>query len=300
VNLIGEHVDYVGGLVLPAAVDRFVALAVAPGDKWDVRSGTPGGERFLAALAAEIGAPPHRVAIASDLDAGFGMSSSAALLVAAAKALQPELDGREAALLCQRAEQRATGVMVGVMDQFASALGREGFAILLNCDSLESRYLPFPADVVIAVIDTGVRRELSQTPYNQRRSEAEAAVAESPIPLLELDDGGDNPRLRHVVSELKRVREFAVALEIGDHRRLGELINQSHASLRDDFQVSTPEVDAIVARAQAAPGCIGARIMGAGFGGSVLALLEAGAEDGFAERIGAPVQVCRTATGAFA
>jgi galactokinase len=190
-------------------------------------------------------------------------------------------------------------VLVGIMDQFTSALGRAGSALLLNCDSLESRYLPFPADLAIAVIDSGIRRELAQTPYNERRAEAMAAVAESPIPLLELEDGGDNPRLRHVVSELKRVRAFALALETGDHARLGELINESHASLRDDLDVSTPEVDALVARAQAQPGCLGARIMGAGFGGSILALLEKGSEDAFTRSLGAPVTVCRTADGAF-
>ena len=285
VNLIGEHVDYMGGLVLPAAVDRFVWLAGAPGKRWELASDVKGGERYLEAVGAELGAGPQRVAATHDLPAGFGMRSSAALLVATAAGLEPELDGREAALACQRAEQNASGVMVGVMDQFASALGRRGHALLLDCSTLEYRLVPFPADVKIVVIDSGIRRELSETPYNQRRQEAEAGVPK---------------RKRHVESEIERVREFTAALEADDRARCGQLLKESHASLRDDFEVSTPEVDAIVERAWATPGCLGARIMGAGFGGSILALVEAGSVERFAGEVGAPTVVCSTADGAFA
>jgi len=285
VNLIGEHVDYMGGLVLPAAVDRFVWLAGAPGKRWELASDVEGGERYLEAVGAELGAGPQRVAAAHNLPAGFGMSSSAALLVATAAGLEPELDGRSAALACQRAEQKATGVMVGVMDQFASALGRRGHALLLDCSTLEYRLVPFPADVKIVVIDSGVRRELSETPYNQRRQEAEAGMPK---------------RKRHVESEIERVRRFAAALEVDDRARCGQLLRESHASLRDDFEVSTPVVDAIVERAWATTGCLGARIMGAGFGGSILALVEAGTEGAFAAAVGAPTVVCATADGAFA
>jgi len=171
------------------------------------------------------------------------------------------------------------------MDQFASALGREGHALLLDCGTLEYRHVPFPEDVVIAVLDSGVRRQLSATPYNQRKREAEQGVPK---------------RRRHVESEIARVHEFAAALRGGDRARLGQLIRASHVSLRDDFEVSTPVVDGTVERAWRAPGCLGARIMGAGFGGSILALLERGTEAGFEEALsGVPVLFCGTADGAF-
>lgn len=285
VNLIGEHVDYLGGPVLPAAVDRYVWLAGAPGRRWEVESEVPGGEPYLRAVAAELGAGPQRVAVSSTVPAGFGMSSSAALLVAAAAGLEPELDGSEAALLCQRAEQKATGVMVGVMDQFASALGRRGHAVLLDCATLEHRYVPFPAAMLIVVVDSGVRRNLADTPYNQRRQEAESGMPK---------------RRRHVDSEIARVGAFTAALESGDLEACGRLLKESHRSLRDDFEVSTPAVDAIVERAWGIAGCLGARIMGAGFGGSILALVERGGEERFAAEIGAPSVVCATADGAFA
>ena len=285
VNLIGEHVDYMGGLVLPTAVDRYVWLAGSPARGWELRSDITGGENYLRAVAAELGAGPQRVAASASLPAGFGMSSSAALLVAAAAGLEPELDGRTAALACQRAEQKATGVMVGVMDQFASAMGRRGHALLLDCSTLDVRYVPFPAEMLIVVVDSGVRRELARTPYNQRRREAEAGMAK---------------RVRHVETETERVKQFTAALERGDRARCGDLLKESHRSLRDDFEVSTPVVDAIVERAWAIPGCLGARIMGAGFGGSILALVDRGAEAGFEAAIGAPTVVCATADGAFA
>jgi galactokinase len=284
VNLIGEHVDYMGGLVLPAAVDRFISLSGAPARRWELVSEVEGGEDYLKAVATELGSGPQRVVASSNLPAGFGMSSSAALLVAAAAGLEPELDGREAALACQRAEQQATGVMVGVMDQFASAMGKQGHAILLDCATLDFRYVPFPREILIVVIDSGVRHKLSDTPYNLRRQEAEAGMPK---------------RVRHVESEIQRVRDFTTALEAEDGARCGELLKASHRSLRDDFEVSTPEVDAIVERAWTSPGCLGARIMGAGFGGSVLALVERGTAGAFEASIGAPTVVCATADGAF-
>jgi galactokinase len=302
VNLIGEHVDYVGGLVLPVAVDRYVAIAGEPSREWRVESEVQGGRRYLEPLAAELGAGAQTAVVAATLAPAAGMSSSAALLVSAAAGLAPDLDGVEAALLCQRAEQRATGVMVGVMDQFAAALCRAGHALLLDCASLAHELVPFPTDLVIAVVDSGVRRELANTAYNQRRKEAETAVAATGKPLLEIDPEPipSEKRLRHLVTEVARVREFVSALKHGDRRRLGQLLNESHASLRDDFEVSIPVVDRLVERAQRIAGCLGARMMGAGFGGTVLALLEPSAPDRFAAELGAPVTFCKTATGAFA
>ena len=286
INLIGEHEDYLGGVVLPAAVDRFTTVAGAPAERWSMVSEVADGLPYARAIAEELGAPAQAMRAASDVPPAAGLSSSAALLVSVAAGLRPDLDGAAAALACQRAEQRATGVQVGVMDQFASALGRRGHALLLDCGTLEHRLVPFPDDLVIAVIDSGIRRSLAATPYNQRRHEAESGMPK---------------RRRHVESELERVDAFAAALEAGERDSLGELLKASHRSLRDDFEVSTPAIDALVERAWAAPGCLGARIMGAGFGGSVLALLEAGVEAGFGAALnGWTVRFCRTADGAYA
>jgi galactokinase len=284
VNLIGEHVDYLGGLVLPAAVDRFTEVAGRPAPEWSIDSEVPGGLKYVQAVSAELGAPPQAVHVTSQVPPAAGISSSAALLVAVAAGLKPEMDGKEAALACQRAEQRATGVQVGVMDQFASALGRRGSALLLDCGTLEYQVVPFPDEVAIAVIDSGEHRSLADTPYNQRRRETES---------------GHPKRRRHVDSEISRVHAFVDALQRRDFARMGELLNESHQSLRDDFEVSTPGVDAIVERAWSIDGCLGARIMGAGFGGSILALVERVKTATFANAFAHPVLICATADGAF-
>ena len=285
VNLIGEHVDYLGGVVLPAAVDRFTTVRGRPASEWRLESAVPGGLPYARALGDQLEASPHCLEVSSEVPPGSGISSSAALLVAIAAGLRPDLSGEEAALACQRAEQRATGVQVGVMDQFAAALGRSGHALLLDTGSLRYRLVPFPAELVIAVLDSGIHRSLADTPYNQRRAEAEAGMPK---------------RRRHVESEVDRVHQFVAALEAGEVGRLGALLKASHLSLRNDFEVSTPEVDAIVERAWDAPGCLGARLMGGGFGGSILALVEAGSEDRFGEAMaGIPLMLCQTADGPF-
>jgi galactokinase len=285
VNLIGEHVDYLGGVVLPAAVDRHTDVTGHLAPEWAVVSRVKGGLEYLRAMGEELGVPPQAAEVRSSIPSGSGLSSSAALLVAFAAGLKPEMGGVEAALACQRAEQRATGVQVGVMDQFASALGRRGHALLLDCATLEYRLIPFPDELLIAVIDSGEHRSLARTPYNQRRREAEA---------------GQPNRRRHVDSEIARVHAFVDALERRDFERLGTLLKESHRSLRDDFEVSTPHVNALVEKAWAAPGCFGARIMGAGFGGSILALIERGTEAALAAAVERQVIVCSTADGAFA
>jgi galactokinase len=284
VNLIGEHVDYLGGIVLPVAVDRFTEVSGHAAHEWSCQSDVPGGLAYIQAVGAELGARPQAVQVASQVPPSMGISSSAALLVAVAAGLRPGMDGKKAALACQRAEQKATGVQVGVMDQFASALGRRGCAILLDCATLDYEWVPFPDEVAIAVIDSGERRNLADTPYNQRRREAES---------------GDPRRMRHVNSEIARVRAFVAALRACDFGEMGELLKESHRSLRDDFEVSTPNVDMLVARADAIEGCYGARIMGAGFGGSVLALLDRARTDAFVTAMQRPVLVCATADGAF-
>ena len=284
VNLIGEHVDYLGGVVLPAAVDRYTDTRGIPHKDWSVKSDVKGGLDYVRAIGEELGAAPQTVNIASDIPPGSGLSSSAALLVAVASGLKPDLDGKQAALACQRAEQKATGVQVGVMDQFASALGRKGHALFLDCATLDYRAVPFPYELVIAVIDSGQHRDLAHTPYNKRRKEAEE---------------GKKKRRKHVDSEIQRVHEFVQALEARQFERLGELLNESHISLRDDMEVSTKQVDALVEKASTIYGCLGARIMGGGFGGSIIALVRRGSERIFAAQMGRPVILCATADGAY-
>src|SRR3981081_3815568 len=189
-----------------------------------------------------------------------------------------------AALTCQRAEQQATGVQVGVMDQFAAALGRRGHALLLDCSTLEYQPVPFPDELAIAVIDSAEHRSLADTPYNERRREAEAF---------------DPKRRRHVDSEIDRVHAFVYALGRGDFEELGRLLKQSHESLGAAFEVSTPHVDALVEGASAIDGWYGARIMGAGFGGSILALVDRSQTESFAASISRPVIFCSTADGAY-
>jgi galactokinase len=285
VNLIGEHVDYMGGVVLPAAVDRHTEVSGHAAKDWSVESDIEGGLAYIRSAGEELGITPQAVRVASDVPPGAGISSSAALLVAMAVGLRPDMGGVEAALACQRAEQRATGVQVGVMDQFAAALGRRGHALLLDCATLDYTPVPFPDELLIAVIDSGEHRSLADTPYNQRRREAEAGVPK---------------RRRHVDSEIARVHAFVDALLSRDFERLGSLLKESHQSLRDDFEVSTPNVDKLVEKAWAVKGCYGARIMGAGFGGSILALVEQGREQALVAAVARPVIVCATADGAFA
>ena len=283
-NLIGEHVDYLGGVVLPAAIDRYTHVTGRAATDWSVRSKIDGGLPYVRAVGEELGMKPQAVQVESEVPPRAGISSSAALLVAVAAGLRPEMNGVDAALACQRAEQKATGVQVGVMDQFASALGRRGHALLLDCATLRYEAVPFPDELAIAVIDSGEHRSLAATPYNQRRREAES---------------GDPRRRRHVDSEIARVHLFVDALRRRDFDRLGALLNESHQSLRDDFEVSTPTVDALVEQAQLAPGCRGARIMGAGFGGSVLALVDRDRSASFATSLGSHVLFCSTADGAY-
>jgi len=284
VNLIGEHVDYLGGVVLPAAVDRFTEVSGHVAERWSITSDVQGGLAYVRAVGEELGLEPQAVNVSSQVPPNAGISSSAALLVAVAAGLRPDMEGRQAALACQRAEQKATGVQVGVMDQFASALGRRGCALLLDCATLECQVVPFPDEVAIAVIDSGEHRALADTPYNQRRREAEA---------------GDARRMRHVDSEIARVHAFVAALRAREFGLMGSLLKESHASLRDDFEVSTPAIDALVECAWSADGCYGARIMGAGFGGSILALVDRSRTGAFERAVGRPVLLCATADGPY-
>jgi len=285
VNLIGEHTDYSGGLVLPVAIQYGVTVEVtAAADEVSLVSerfgpatsfapdggGVPaeGWARYAQAVAVEldlIGRPAVGLhgTVASDLVSGAGLSSSAALEVAVALALCAvadfELEPLALALACQRAELRAVGVPCGILDQAGSLLGREGHAILLDCGTLEYRLVAVPAAAALVVLDSGVEHSHETSGYAQRRRELEAGLPS---------------RVRHVQNENQRVRAFAAALEDGDLVAAGRLLGESHASLRDDYEVSTPELDLLVDLAEDA-GAYGARLVGGGFGGSVLALADA-------------------------
>jgi galactokinase len=271
VNLIGEHTDYSGGLVLPVAIQLGMTLhAERAADTLELTSdrASEGWFRYVEAVEAELDALGRpavglRGALSSNLPTGAGLSSSAALEVAVALALCEVADWRieplELAQACSRAEFRAVGAPVGILDQAASLLGREQHALLLDCGTLEHRLVRMPADAALVIVDSGVEHRHETSGYATRRAELEAGMPE---------------RVRHVQTENERVRAFVVALERGDLAGCGELLLQSHASLRDDYEVSVPELDALVERAVAA-GALGARMVGGGFGGSVLALTDA-------------------------
>jgi galactokinase len=316
VNLIGEHTDYSGGLALPAAIQRGVTVEIdGPAERIELVSDgygaasldpDGGGEadgwaRYAQAVAAELaelGRPPAglRGTVRSDLPTGAGLSSSAALEVAVGLALCAvadfELEPLELALACQRAELRAVGVPCGILDQAACVLGRPGHALLLDTGTLEHRLVAVAAEAALLVLDSGVEHSHEGSGYAQRRAELERALALAGATrtadltesaLAGLDDLSAR-RLGHVIRENARVCAFATALELGDLRAAGALLSQTHASLRDDYEVSVPEIDLLVEIAEAA-GAYGARIVGGGFGGGVLALVDVER----AEEIGAAV-----------
>jgi galactokinase len=295
VNLIGEHTDYSGGLVLPVAIQLGLTLRVAgAADRIELTSdrfgaGPPlaadgtgeaeGWSRYALAVAAELAALGRpavgfRGELRTNLPAGAGLSSSAALEVAVALALCEVADWRagpmELAEACRRAEFRAVGAPVGVLDQAASLLGRKDHAVLLDCGSLEHRLVRVPDEAALVVVDSGVEHSHETSGYARRRAELEA---------------GMEPRVRHVRTENERVLEFVDALEQDDLDAAGQLLLQSHASLRDDYEVSTPELDVLVERACAA-GAYGARLVGGGFGGSILALSDRGRAEELIDRLG--------------
>lgn len=237
---------------------------------------------------------------------GAGLSSSAAIEVASALALvdaaQAELDSVAMARLCQRAENEFVGARCGIMDQFTSLHGQRGHAILLDCRSLEYRPLPLPARLKLVICNTMVKHSLAAGEYNARRAECEECVTElsrmrpgisalRDVSETELPAGMAKlperlgRRLRHVISENARVLRAGEALRSGDMERFGELMYESHASLRDDFQVSCRELDVMVELAKALPGTIGARMTGGGFGGCTINVVEEEAVDEFVARV---------------
>ena len=314
VNLIGEHVDYHGGHVLPMATAERTAVAVGPAPgkfravseqaaaveiAWPVeRSGNwadyAAGVAKL--LAPRAGSRPDgvAVAVASDVPLGSGLSSSAAIEVAAAAALSASwrlpLEPRGLASVAHTTETDYVGVPCGMMDQLASALSPEGAALLIDCGTLETRAVPAPVDVVL--VDSLEAHALRKGAYAERRREGDAAIAalRTVIPTLgwlvdvPADRMGEvaklapplDRRARHVIEENRRTLEAARALEAGDVVAFGRLVYASHESLRDLYECSTPRLDAIVAAARTVPGALGARLVGAGWGGWALVAAERG------------------------
>ena len=355
VNLIGEHTDYNGGLVLPCAIDRGTVAVAARRDDALLRvhstslgatgsidaSAFARGRGWLDYVAGVVAAFRSEglpvagldVALASDLPRESGLSSSASLEVAIATLLDVAgnigLEGAARARLAHRAENEFVGVPCGRMDQLASALGQRSCALRIDCRDFSVRAVPLPGERMrILIVDSGVRRQLADGDYGRRRAECEAGLAVArdkgiapadaqtwrdvdPARLEELERALELPlfrRARHVLTENARVDAVCAALERGDLARVGALLREGQASLRDDFEVSRVELDALCELGDAAPGCYGSRLTGAGFGGCTIHLVEpAGAGDvaaairsGFAQRFGREpaAQVVAAAAGA--
>jgi galactokinase len=304
VNLIGDHTDYTGGLALPMAIDLSTTVTgERGGDEIVLRSADepelaqlplrvidpaavePAWARYVAGIIAELRPTiGFTGTVSTTIPVGAGLSSSAALELAVALVLGSPADPLALALLGQRAEQRASGVPCGVMDQLASASGVDGHALLLDCHSLTVTPVPVPDDVDVVVIHSGEGRRLAGSGYAERRTECEAAeLIVGPLRLLrdptDLDPITDpvlRGRAHHVVTENARVWAFVEALDAGDVATAGQVMQDSHTSLARDFGVSTPTVDALVQRLASTRGVHGVRMTGGGFGGCVVALTEPG------------------------
>ncbi len=327
VNLIGEHTDYNDGFVFPMAIDRATWIALRPrADKrvsaisldMDERREfalddlpRPGKIRwidYLIGVAWSLGERGYALngwdgVISGDVPIGSGLSSSAALELAAARAFYEvsdfDWDARAMALACQAAENNWLGVNCGIMDQMISAAGVADRALLIDCRSLATRTAPLPPGTAVVILDTGTRRGLVDSEYNERRARCEAAARHFGVAALrdvelatfkrragELDEVSQR-RARHVISENERALQARDAMKAGDAGTLGRLMIESHISLRDDFEVSSPALDAIVAGASAEAACYGARMTGAGFGGCAVALARTEAADTFGKRVAA-------------
>lgn len=314
VNLIGEHTDYNGGWVLPMAIDRYTAITAAPGVPGRIRVRslavsevsslsldqlhTPHSDawmRYVQGVVAQyarrgVRCPALDVAVASSVPPGGGLSSSAALELAMAHLLEAVTGQRvtpsERIQACVQAEREMAGVPCGTMDQTVVELAEAGHALLLDCADQTARQVPFdPQAAALLVIDSGVSHALAEGAYAQRRADCENAsallgvntlreVSYDQLTRLE-GDALLQRRATHVVSENERVHEAVASIDQGQWKRLGALMTASHASLRDDYEVSCSELDLLVALSVAEQGVYGARMTGGGFGGCVIVLVEA-------------------------
>lgn len=359
VNILGEHVDYNDGLVLPAAIDRAVYIAAAPSqdghisllaldlgkrvdfclanlpEKTDCQGQPlPVWARYPAGVAwalqeAGLQASGIQAVYTSDIPIGAGLSSSAAVEVGFATLWQAlggwQMDRLKLAQLSQRAENAYVGVSCGLMDQFASACGVEGHALCFDTRSLEWEPAPLPDGIALVIADSGVRRSLAHSGYNDRREACEQAVeilrrylphirALRDVPATEFAALSiylpEIPRQRaeHIVKEIARVQSALNAMRRQDKQSLGAIMYSGHNSLRYLYEVSTPEQDRLVEISRSLPGCIGARLTGAGFGGCTINLVESDQAQAFIAGLqteyhppgGGPAQVylCHACAGA--
>jgi galactokinase len=259
-----------------------VTLTLEPADELSIVSDDGDLSASVAAVVSELGgAEPCRGVLTSTLPIGAGLSSSAAVHVVLALALGG-LEGLALARAAQRAEHRALGVPSGILDQAASVLGRDGHAVLLDFGTLAFEHVPLPDGLAIVVVDSGTARRNSETGYAARKRELAQGMPS---------------RLRHIETENERVRAVVAALRGGDRVALGALFREGHASLRDDFEVTTPELDRLVELAYA-NGAVAARMTGGGFGGAIVALVDQDDASRFAARMPGRSWVTRASAGA--
>ena len=347
VNLIGEHTDYNDGFVLPMAIDRAVWIAGRPRDDGRVvghsldldqavefslvgfRHEKAGWGEYLKGVAWALQEAGYVLrgwegVVAGDVPIAAGLSSSAALEMATARVFASvsdlAWDAATMAKLGQRAENQWVGVNCGIMDQMISAAGRAEHALLIDCRSLETQLVPLPMGTAVVILDTATRRGLVDSAYNERRARCEAAAEFFGVTALRdvsqvqfqaqagrLDDLTQR-RARHVITENARTLQAVEAMCRGDGVEMGQLMDKSHASLRDDFEVSSEELNHMVACARLEAGCYGARMTGGGFGGCAVALVRADDAHNFAHSVAACYQattgitpnvyVCTAANGA--
>lgn len=327
VNLIGDHTDYMGGTVLPMAIDRGTDLWVRPRQDRKIVAVSDNFQQmgqvvadvdaesvdarwdwvnYLVAVAFAlrkrgVEVPGVDVRVRGTIPTAAGLSSSASLELAMAVAFNAVtgagLRPAELAVAGQVAENDFIGVACGIMDQLAIATGLEGHALAIECDTLVVTPVPLPDDLAIVVANTNLRRELSGSAYNERRAACEQAQAALGVRLVDIGPADADaaiaslpselrPRARHVITEQARVLTFAEALAQDDRAAMGQLLRASHESLRDDFAVTGFALDAMVEVAWDAPGVIGARMTGAGFGGCTVNLVDPDRVDDFVAHVG--------------
>lgn len=347
VNLIGEHTDYNDGFVLPMAIDHAVWLALRPRDDRTVRlfsldletdstfeldsltRGEGWGE-YPKGVAYQLMKEGYILRgfdaiMTGDVPRGAGLSSSAAVELAVARAFAAASnfawDAPKMAKIAQTAENQWVGMNCGIMDQMASAACKEGYALFLDCRSLEFQHAPLPKGVAIVILDTSTRRGLVGSAYNERRSQCEEAARWFGVKALRdisVEEFNSKPkdglnelaakRAKHIITENARVLEAMQVMKNGNIKRLGELFNASHDSLRDDFEVTNNELNIMVECARKQESCYGARMTGAGFGGCAVALVKEENAAEFVDAVSAAyrqrteleaaVYVCKASEGA--